>query len=90
MHQVDGVPVFLYLRRLLCSKNEERFMIYNAPVKKPFCTGMIGRVDLGCSLPGYEDARSMVDAILEEAAKFAEYWRHQQRGDKGPRWKMAK
>jgi acyl-CoA dehydrogenase len=74
MHQVDGVPVFSYLRRLLCSKNEERFMIYNAPVKEiRFVLNELAELTSVCSLPGYEDCSvELVDAILEEAAKFAE------------------
>ena len=49
-------------------------MIYNAPVKEiRFVLNELAELTSVCSLPGYEDCSvELVDAILEEAAKFAE------------------
>jgi len=49
-------------------------MIYHAPLKDiRFALNELAELPAVCSLPGYEDASvELVDAILEEGAKFAE------------------
>nr|MBP7582186.1 acyl-CoA dehydrogenase N-terminal domain-containing protein [Vogesella sp.] len=49
-------------------------MIYKAPAKEiRFALNELAELPAVCSLPGYEDCSvELVDAILEEGAKFAE------------------
>ncbi|WP_293766466.1 acyl-CoA dehydrogenase [uncultured Aquitalea sp.] len=65
-------------------------MIYNAPVKEiRFALNELAELTSVCSLPGYEDCSvELVDAILEEAAKFAEgvLAPINKQGDKGAKW----
>ncbi len=65
-------------------------MIYNAPVKEiRFALNELAELPSICSLPGYEDCSvDLVDAILEEAAKFAEgvLAPINKAGDQGAKW----
>ncbi|NDV13343.1 acyl-CoA dehydrogenase [Crenobacter caeni] len=65
-------------------------MIYNAPVKEiRFALNELAELPAICSLPGYEDCSvDLVDAILEEAAKFAEgvLAPINKQGDQGAKW----
>jgi alkylation response protein AidB-like acyl-CoA dehydrogenase len=65
-------------------------MIYHAPLKDiRFALNELADLAAVCSLPGYEDCSvDLVDAILEEAAKFAEgvLAPTNVAGDKGSRW----
>lgn len=66
-------------------------MIYQAPVKEiRFVLNELAELTSVCSLPGYEDCSvELVDAILEEAAKFAEgvLAPINKQGDQGAKWR---
>ena len=65
-------------------------MIYKAPAKEiRFALNELAELPAVCSLPGYEDCSvELVDAILEEGAKFAEgvLAPINKQGDKGAKW----